>query len=294
MEIRPFRPEDAPLLARVASNYARGETDFVLNPLWSSEEEMLAEFSRHGIDPAEHVLVATLEDGTVIGMSGFLRFGNDNAAALLLPIVVREERGNGVGGRLLRAALELGPRLGIKLATAALGSRNRSGQSLLTAYGFRPVRQHFFMQCDAPPKEGAPPEGAALEAATPEDIEPMLALYTEAGFPPRTPEAMRAAFEDGKHEHAVARGEDGLLAFVELETHWPTRVWVSYVGVRPAACERGLGSALVGWALRRRFEAKPGTAMLMLSPANRAAVRAYEKVGFGRFRLVDVLERPLP
>jgi predicted GNAT family acetyltransferase len=31
----------------------------------------------------------------------------------------------------------------------------------------------------------------------------------------------------------------------------------------------------------------------MLSPANRTAVRAYEKVGFRRHRLVDVLERAI-
>ena len=32
------------------------------------------------------------------------------------------------------------------------------------------------------------------------------------------------------------------------------------------------------------------TAMLMLSPANRTALRAYQKGGFRRHRLVDVLE----
>ena len=31
----------------------------------------------------------------------------------------------------------------------------------------------------------------------------------------------------------------------------------------------------------------------MLSPANRTALRAYEKVGFRRHRLVDVLEKNL-
>lgn len=293
MQLRPFRPEDAPAIARLSSTFARGETDFVLNPLWETEDEMAAEFERHGIGPCDHILVAEEEDGEIVGMTGFLRFAGEAAAALLLPIVPRDERGRGVGGRLLRGALEYGPELGIHLAVAALGSRNRAGQALLTAHGFRPVRQHFFMQCDAPPDEAPQPEGVKLTKAGPEDIEPMLALYTEAGFPTRSSQAMRAAFQDGKHEHSVARADGRLVAFVELETHWPRRVWVSYVGVQRSQRERGLGSALVRWALRRRFEREPGRAMLLLSPANRAAVRAYEKVGFGRFRLIDVLERPL-
>jgi predicted GNAT family acetyltransferase len=68
---------------------------------------------------------------------------------------------------------------------------------------------------------------------------------------------------------------------------------VAYVGVVPELRARGLGSALTAWALDRRFEAGAETALLMLSPANRTAVRAYEKVGFRRHRLVDVLEKNL-
>jgi ribosomal protein S18 acetylase RimI-like enzyme len=83
------------------------------------------------------------------------------------------------------------------------------------------------------------------------------------------------------------------VAFTEIETHWPRRVWVSYVGVSPALRGRGLGSALVAWALERRFAEGAGSALLLLSPANRTALRAYEKVGFRRYRLVDVLERGL-
>lgn len=293
MEIRRFRAGDGPALGALAQSFARGETDFVLNPLWETEDELAAEFERHGIRPEDHVLVADDGDGGVLGMSGFLRFEGESVGALLAPIVEREERGHGVGGRLLRAALELGPQLGLALATAALGSRNRSGQALLTAYGFRPVRQSFFMQCDERPKQVAPPAGVELSAAGSADRDAVLELYTEAGFPPRTADSMRAAFEDGRHDHVVARHGGEVIGFVELETHWPRRVWVSYVGVRPALRQRGLGSALVSWALDRQFQGRAERAMLMLSPANRAALRAYEKVGFGRFRLIDILERAL-
>ena len=69
--------------------------------------------------------------------------------------------------------------------------------------------------------------------------------------------------------------------------------FVSFVGVSSALRDRGVGSTLVAWALARCFDAKAENALLLLSPANRTALRAYEKVGFRRFRVVDVLERKL-
>ena len=56
---------------------------------------------------------------------------------------------------------------------------------------------------------------------------------------------------------------------------------------------RGLGSSLVSFALARQFANAAQSALLMLSPSNRTAVRAYEKVGFRRHRAIDVLERAL-
>ena len=55
----------------------------------------------------------------------------------------------------------------------------------------------------------------------------------------------------------------------------------------------GLGSALVSWLLARQFAAGAVAVLLALSPANRTALRAYEKVGFRRFRLIDALEKKL-
>jgi ribosomal protein S18 acetylase RimI-like enzyme len=293
MEIRPFRASDAAALARLASSCARGEADFVLHPLWETEEELFAEFDAHGIDPEDHLLVADAGTGP-LGMSGFLRFPGESAAALIPPVVERGERGKGIGGELLRSALDLGRGLELKLATAALGSRNRSGYALLAAYGFRPVRQHFFMRCDgalAPP--GSLPAGIELDAARPEDADAIHALYGEAQFPARSPEATVRVLGDGRHAHAVARRGAEVVAFVELDTHWKKRPWVSFVGVAHALRDRGLGTGLVRWALEREFAAGARTALLLLSPANRSALRAYEKVGFRRHRLVDVLEKGL-
>jgi ribosomal protein S18 acetylase RimI-like enzyme len=294
LEIRPFQPDDAPALAELASACARSEGDFVLNPYWETEEELFAEFERFGIDPAEHLLVADAGDGEVLGLVGFLRHPRASAAGLFCPIVRRAERRRGLGGELVRAALRRGPELGIGLATAGIGTRNRAGYSLLTAHGFRPVRQHFLMRCDAAPVvPPLPIAGLVLDVAKPEDGAAILEIYAACGFESRSPAVMERALSDGRHAHAVARHAGEVVAFAELETHWPRRVWVAYVGVDSAHRDRGVGSTLVAWALDRQFEGQARSALLMLSPANRTALRAYEKVGFRRHRLVDVLERAL-
>ncbi len=295
MTIRAFRPEDASALVAVAKSCARGETDFVLVPLWESERDLFGEFARHGIDPEEHLLVDEAGDGSIVGCTGFVRRPGDSTAGLVCPIVARDARGHGTGGELLRAALALGSeRLGVKLVSAAIGVRNRGGYSLLTALGFRAARQHFLMRLDdAPVAVRVPIEGLELGAAHPEDSDAMLAIYTACGFEARTPAAMQAVLTDGRHAHAVARHGGKVVAFAELETHWPERPWVAYVGVEPRIQNRGVGSSLVAWALARQFEAGAQSALLLLSPGNRPALQAYEKVGFHRHRLVDVLEKGL-
>jgi ribosomal protein S18 acetylase RimI-like enzyme len=294
MAVRAFRADDAGALVAIAQSCARGETDFVLVPLWESERDLFAEFERHGIAPEEHLLVSEAGDGTVVGCAGYVRRPGGSAAGLVCPIVARDARGHGTGGELLRAALARGPDLGVKLVSAAIGVRNRAGYSLLTALGFRAARQHFLMRLDEAPKAVTVPiEGLALDVGRPEDADAILAIYTACGFEPRTPEAMRAAMTDGRHAHAVARHGDRVVAFAEIETHWPERPWVAFVGVDTLLQNRGVGSALVAWALVRRFEADARSALLLLSPGNRPALQAYEKAGFHRHRLVDVLEKGL-
>lgn len=295
MTTRLYRPEDAPAVARLSAACARSEADFVLNPMWETEDEMAAEFTRHGISPEEHLLVADGGAGDVLGLSGFLRSYGSEAAGMFCPIVDRRERGHGLGGELLRATLDHGLRkLGICVVTAGIGTRNRAGYSLLTSHGFRPVRQHFLMRCDLKPAAMPVPEtDLELGLAQASDLAAILEIYGACGFDARGAEQMRTLFEDRRHVHAVARHDGKVVAFAELETHWPRRLWVSFVGVSGALRDRGVGSALVAWAVARQFEAGAQQAQLLLSPSNRTAVRAYEKVGFRRARLLDVLVRGL-
>jgi ribosomal protein S18 acetylase RimI-like enzyme len=121
----------------------------------------------------------------------------------------------------------------------------------------------------------------------------VLALYEECGFEHRSFDDTLAVLRDPHHATAVAFQSGRLVAFAELETHWARRVWVAYVGVRNELRDRGVGSALLDFALEREFERGAESALLLISPANRTALRAYEKSGFHRHRLVDVLERGL-
>jgi len=302
MPIRPYRPEDAPALAALAVECARGEADFVLNPLWESAEELDAEFARFGIRPEEHVLVADEgDDSDVQGMVGFLRRPGDSSAGMLCPIVRHKDRGRGVGGELLRAAQRLAHQLGIDLATAGIGTRNRGGYSLLSSHGFRPVRQAYVMKCETAPSAPEPIAGLEFAVAQPDDVKALHELYLACGFEARSEEQMSAMLSDGRHAHAVARAQvssedhqtGALAAFVELETHWPRRPWLAFAGVAKERRDHGVGSALVSWLLARQFAAGAKAVQLALSPANRTALRAYEKVGFRRFRLIDALEKRL-
>jgi len=294
MVIRSYEPGDSGAIADLSAACARGEGDFVLNPLWENEDELHAEFARFGIDPAEHVLVAC-DDDELIGFAGFLRHPGADTAGLLCPVVKPGRRSRGVGGELLRAVHERASRtLGIRFATAGIGTRNRAGYSLLASHGYRPLRQHFFMRCDATPHpRRAPLAERSIAMAEPSDAGAILEIYEKCGFQHRDEEEMICAMQDGRHVHAIARESDRVVAFVELETHLRRRIWVAFVGVVPERRDRGIGSSLVAWALAREFEAGARSAMLLLSPANRTAVRAYEKVGFRRARLIDVLGRDL-
>ncbi|MEN8184549.1 MAG: GNAT family N-acetyltransferase [Myxococcota bacterium] len=293
MAIRFFRPDDARSLVQLATTCARSEADFVLNPLWESEEELFADFDRHGADPETHLLVADPGDGAVTGLAGFLRRPPADVAGLLCPIVARDQRRRGQGGELLRAALALAPELGIKHAAASIGTRNRSGYTLLAAHGFRPSRQHFLMRCDEKPSPGTPPPDVEILEAKPGDAEEILDLYHACGFDLRSLETMRAVMADGRHAHCIARLGGRMVAFAELDTHWPERVWVSFVGVHEAERAQGVGSALVSASLERCFEGGARSALLLLTPSNREAVRAYEKAGIRRHRVIDVLEKRL-
>ncbi len=69
MEIRGYRGGDAEALTALSATCTRGEGDFVLNPLWETKAELVAEFERFRIDPESHLLVAGESDGEILGFT---------------------------------------------------------------------------------------------------------------------------------------------------------------------------------------------------------------------------------
>jgi L-amino acid N-acyltransferase YncA len=213
MEIRPYRREDEAALAGLSATCARGEGDFVLNPIWENADEFTAEFRRFDIAPETHVIVAEEAGGETIGFAGFLRRPESEVAGLICPIVKHGGRRRGVGGELLRAAQELANhKLGIRCATAGIGTRNRAGYSLLASHGFRPVRQHFLMRCDiAPQVPELTTEGFELDLAQPDDCDAILEIYHACGFESRPLEVMRTCLQDGRTRSGAPRRRGGRL-----------------------------------------------------------------------------------
>ena len=82
MKIRAFRRDDAGPLSELSASCLKGETDFVLNPLWETADELFAEFDRFGIAPEESLLVAEADSGQPAGLAGLLRRAGASDAGL--------------------------------------------------------------------------------------------------------------------------------------------------------------------------------------------------------------------
>ena len=267
--------------------------------LGDASSELFAEFERHGDRrPRSTCWSPTRATARRSACAGFLRFPGETAAALIPPVVARAAARQGRGRRAAARALDARPSaLDVKLASAAIGSRNRAGYALLTAYGFRPVRQHFLMRCDDAARAAghAAGRGSRSSAARPDDAGAILELYREAGFPrahargdaprprrrpprPRRRAPRRRGRGLRRARHPLARAA----------------VWVAFVGVDAVAARprRRLRAGALGAGARSSTRGAR-SALLLLSPGNRSALRAYEKVGFRRHRLVDVLEKGL-
>jgi hypothetical protein len=126
--------------------------------------------------------------------------------------------------------------------------------------------------------EPAPPD-LALETAQPGDADAILDLYSTCGFGPRSRERMQAVLSDGRHAHGVARAEGRVVAFVELETHWPRRVWVAFVGVAPQLRARGrLGAT--SWALGASSGRRRISLLMLLVMAAACGGRPFTATGW--------------
>jgi ribosomal-protein-alanine N-acetyltransferase len=125
-------------------------------------------------------------------------------------------------------------------------------------------------------------QGFRLRRATPADAEAMMRLE-ELCFPnsasltvTRAIEALRAAELRVLEDAATA----ALAGSLMLEQRSPSRGYIATVAVHPEFQRRGLGEALMRWALARFREQGMRSASLTVSTWNAGAIALYRKLGF--------------
>ncbi len=95
-------------------------------------------------NPAAHLLVAQDDEGTVVGYVGFWLIVDEAHISTLA--VHPERRRQGIGERLLRAALTWAAALGADLATLEVRASNHAAQALYDKHGFLVVgrRKNYY------------------------------------------------------------------------------------------------------------------------------------------------------
>jgi phosphinothricin acetyltransferase len=139
MVIRDATAEDA---AAIASIYNEGIEDRVatLETALRAAEERAAWLAARG--PRHPVLVATDEDSSVLGWASLNQFNPRPAydyVADFSVYVAREQRGRGVGDRLLSMLEQRARELGYHKMVLAAFPNNAAGMRLYQRHGFRTV-----------------------------------------------------------------------------------------------------------------------------------------------------------
>jgi L-amino acid N-acyltransferase YncA len=138
IDVRPATTDDAEAIARIYNQGIEDRVATLETELRSAEERRawLAERS-----PRQPVLVA-VADGDVVGWASLNRFNPRPAydhVADFSVYVARDQRGRGVGDRLLRALEERARALGYHKLVLAAFPTNAAGLRLYTRRGFREV-----------------------------------------------------------------------------------------------------------------------------------------------------------
>ena len=90
--------------------------------------------------------------------------------------------------------------------------------------------------------------------------------------------AVAVLTDPAKEVHAI-RDANGVAGFVVIDMRGLLRGYVQILYVRPDCRQRGLGSALLGWAEERIFRDSPNV-FICVSSFNAGARRLYERHGF--------------
>lgn len=246
-------------------------------------------------DRTRHLLAVDGEATDGSGIVGYLNLvpGSAEAPAMAEVVVHPEVRRRGTGSALVRAGLAEG---GDGARIWAHGNLE-AARALAKSLDLNSVRELLQMRrslADLPEVTVAP--GVRLRTyAGPDDDAELLRVnnaafswhpeqggWTEADVAERRaeswfdPEGLFLAFDEQT---------GGLLGFHWTKTQGPDLGEVYIVGVDPAAQGRGLGATLTLVGLRHLSDrlGPSATVMLYVEADNSAAVKTYERLGFGVF-----------
>ncbi len=136
---------------------------------------------------------------------------------------------------------------------------------------------------EVPAVEPALPEGFAIRPLTEADLPEFIEVNTEAFGPGlSTVEGARRYVSRADTFHHVVESEaDGrVVGFLRLVVQRPATGLIDDIGVRPAYQRRGLGEALMRWALAWCREQGLPRATLEVRLNNEPALALYRKLGF--------------
>lgn len=239
-----------------------------------------------GAAPLDEATLLDLRDGRASAQvedGGFTVWRGDELTLVVHP----DRRRQGVGGRLLAAALSSydGP-------LSAWSHGNHPGAARLAQrWGLERVRDLWVMRRDAGlplPPVPVGPEEQAVRGYLPEDRDEVLRVnaaafadHPEQGAMDETDLARRMAepwFDPAGL--LVAPEGDRLLGFHWTKQHSPALGEVYVVGVDPAAQGRGLGRLLTLAGLHHLAGLGVGEVLLYVESDNVPAVRTYAALGF--------------
>ena len=256
-------------------------------------------------EPERVLLAEASQDGRTLAAAALVRSREQGAPALLEGVVDAQERGRGLGRRLVETILEDhdGP------VDAWSHGDHPAARHLAQVLGFEPVRElHRLLRADALP-ERLPglelPDGVVIRSFEPGRDDQELLRVNAAAFADH-PEQGQMSLEDLRERQAESWFDAaGLLLAVEqddpdrvLGFHWtkrheasaqePARGEVYVVGVAPDQQGRHLGRALTIAGMRHLAEQDLSEILLYVDAENTAAFRLYESLGFERWH-VDVM-----
>lgn len=209
--------------------------------------------------------------------------------------VLDSHRGQGIGRKLLRTAIEHAGSLEATVLHIAAPSEGPHARLLLESEGFLPIKSYWQLRRRGGEASGGElPEGFSLRSfELGRDEEGLTRLQNAAfsrswGFCPNTVEEIwaRVRLKRCDPEGIILVTNGNLLAGY----NWTLRAsseagsvgWIAMTGVHPDYRSRGLGRAVVGAGIEYLRAKKVDAIELEVDADNRPATELYLKLGFSR------------